>query len=84
MLQIQKSLGEKGVEDPANGWMILLAVVCYLAPAYVPTLETVQRYRTIIDTEEVKCYDLGAHITYMASSPDGNLLALGTEKGLYM
>ena len=84
MLQIQKSLGEKGVEDPANGWMILLAVVCYLAPAYVPTLETVQRYRTIIDTEEVKCYDLGAHITYMASSPDGNLLALGTEKGLYV
>lgn len=78
---VQRALGGTG---SSNKWMVFLALACYLAPAYIPTMEGVRLQRLILDTQEVTRYELGAYITYMAGSPDGSLLALGTEKGLYV
>ena len=78
---VQRALGGTG---SSNKWMVFLALACYLAPAYIPTMEggRLQLQRLLDKNSEIKCYAVGSHITSLAGSPDGSLLALGTEKGL--
>ena len=67
--------------------MVVVAIVCYLAPA-LPTWDSMQSSmnlrKDLNQALKVKTYRVGEAIDYMAGSPDGSLLALGTEKGLYV
>lgn len=64
--------------------IIFLMLLCYAAPrmdfSWSRIVGVFDRYTASV----VKVYDVGSRIEYMAGSPDGNLLALGTEKGLYV
>ena len=66
---------------------VVVAIVCYLAPA-LPTWESVQSSmnlrKDLNQAPNVKTYRVKEAIDCMAGSPDGSLLALGTEKGLYV
>ena len=80
---------EKGIEireDPwyVQGGIICLMVLCYLAPGLHLSWSSITGMIDRYTASEVKVYDVGSYIAYMAGSPDGNLLALGTEKGLYV
>ena len=67
--------------------MVVVSIVCYLAPA-LPAWDSVQSSRNLREelnqAPEVKIYRVKEVINCMAGSPDGSLLALGTEKGLYV
>lgn len=67
--------------------MVVVAIVCYLAPA-LPTWDSLQSSmnlrKDLNQALKVKTYRVGEAIDCMAGSPDGGLLALGTEKGLYV
>ena len=67
--------------------MVVVAIVCYLAPA-LPTWDSLQSSmnlrKDLNQALKVKTYRVGEAIDCMAGSPDGSLLALGTEKGLYV
>ena len=62
-----------------DAMMVVVAVVCYLAPA-LPAWDSIQ----FSQAPNVKTSRVGEAIDCMAGSPDGGLLALGTEKGLYV
>ena len=67
--------------------MVVVAIACYLAPA-LPTWDSLQSSRNLRkdlnQAPNVKTYRVGETIDCMAGSPNGSLLALGTEKGLYV
>ena len=67
--------------------MVVVAIVCYLAPV-LPAWDSMQSSRNLRkelnQAPEVKIYRVKEVIDCMAGSPDGSLLALGTEKGLYV
>ena len=67
--------------------MVVVAIVCYLAPA-LPAWDSLQSSmnlrKDLNQALKVKTYRVGEAIDCMAGSPDGSLLALGTEKGLYV
>ena len=74
----------------ADRWdaaMVAAAIVCYLAPA-LPAWDSVRSSmslkKQLKQAPEVKVYRVKEAIDCMAGSPDGNLLALGTEKRLYV
>ena len=66
---------------------VVVAIACYLAPA-LPAWDSIQSSMTLKrelrQAPEVKVYRVKEAIDCMAGSPDGNLLALGTEKRLYV
>ena len=66
---------------------VVVAIACYLAPA-LPAWDSMQSSRNLREelnqAPEVKIYRVKEVINCMAGSPDGSLLALGTEKGLYV
>ena len=67
--------------------MVVVAVVCYLAPA-LPAWDSLQSSmnlrKELNQAPNVKTYRVKEAIDCMAGSPNGSLLALGTEKGLYV
>ena len=74
----------------ADRWdaaMVAAAIVCYLAPA-LPAWDSVRSSmslkKQLKQAPEVKVYRVKEAIDCIAGSPDGNLLALGTEKRLYV
>ena len=83
---INKEKGIEPREDPwyVQGGIICLMVLCYLAPGLHLSWSSITGMIDRYTASEVKVYDVGSYIAYMAGSPDGNLLALGTEKGLYV
>ena len=83
---INKEKGIEPREDPwyVQGGIICLMVLCYLAPGLHLSWSSITGMIDRYTASDVKVYDVGSYIAYMAGSPDGNLLALGTEKGLYV
>ena len=83
---INKEKGIEPREDPwyVQGGIICLMVLCYLAPGLHLSWSSITGMIDRYTASEVRVYDVGSYIAYMAGSPDGNLLALGTEKGLYV
>ena len=88
--QLMAAVGELRGSSRADRWdaaMVAVAIVCYLAPAF-PAWDSVQSSmrlkRELKQAPEVKVYRVKEAIDCMAGSPDGNLLALGTEKRLYV
>lgn len=53
---------------------------CYLAPTLGLNLNWIE----MLGTSSIRQYDLNAEIQHMAGSPDGKLLALGTQKGVFV
>ena len=86
-LMLAAGLGDRPRADRWDAAMVAVAIVCYLAPA-LPAWDSVQSSITLKkqlkQAPEVKVYRLKEAIDCMAGSPDGNLLALGTEKRLYV
>ena len=86
-LMLAAGPGDRTRADRWDAAMVAVAVVCYLAPA-LPAWDSIQSSMTLKrelkQASEVKVYRLKEAIDCMAGSPDGNLLALGTEKRLYV
>nr|WP_315102885.1 hypothetical protein [uncultured Fretibacterium sp.] len=86
-LMLAAGLGDRTRSDRMDAVMVAVAVVCYLAPA-LPAWDSIQSSMTLKrelrQAPEVKVYRVKEAIDCMAGSPDGNLLALGTEKRLYV
>jgi len=83
---INKGKGIEPREDPwyVQGGIIFLMLLCYLAPGLHLSWSSLAGMIDRYTASDVEVYDVGSYIAYMAGSPDGNLLALGTEKGLYV
>mgnify|MGYP000559377793 FL=1 len=88
--QLMAAVGELSGSSRADRWdaaMVAVAIVCYMAPA-LPSWDSIQSSMTLKrelkQASEVKVYRVKEAIDCMAGSPDGNLLALGTEKRLYV
>ena len=83
---INKGKGIEPREDPwyVQGGIIFLMLLCYLAPGLHLSWSSIAGMIDCYTASDVEVYDVGSYIAYMAGSPDGNLLALGTEKGLYV
>ena len=86
-LMLAAGPGDRTRADRWDVAMVAVAVVCYMAPA-IPAWDSVQSSmrlkRELKQAPEVKVYRVKEAIDCMAGSPDGNLLALGTEKRLYV
>lgn len=86
-LMLAAGPGDRPRADRWDAAMVAVAIVCYLAPA-LPAWDSIQSSMTLKrelkQASEVKVYRLKEAIDCMAGSPDGNLLALGTEKRLYV
>ena len=88
--QLMAAVGELSGSSRADRWdaaMVAVAIACYLAPA-IPAWDSVRSSmslkKQLKQAPEVKVYRVKEAIDCMAGSPDGNLLALGTEKRLYV
>ena len=80
---------EKGIASKEDPWfvptgIVFLMLLCYLAPGIDFSWSSIVRVFDHYSAPAVKVYDVGSRIAYMAGSPDGELLALGTAKGLYV
>ena len=86
-LMLAAGLGDRPRADRWDAAMVAAAIVCYLASA-LPAWDSIQSSmslkKQLKQAPEVKVYRLKEAIDCMAGSPDGNLLALGTEKRLYV
>ncbi len=86
-LMLAAGPGDRPRTDRWDAAMVAAAIVCYLAPA-LPAWDSIQSSmslkKQLKQAPEVKVYRLKEAIDCMAGSPDGNLLALGTEKRLYV
>nr|WP_314719233.1 hypothetical protein [uncultured Fretibacterium sp.] len=86
-LMLAAGPGDRTRADRWDAAMVAVAIVCYLAPA-LPAWDSIQSSitlkRELKQAPEVKVYRVKEAIDCMAGSPDGNLLALGTEKRLYV
>ena len=86
-LMLAAGLGDRPRADRWAAAMVAAAIVCYLAPA-LPAWDSIQSSmslkKQLKQAPEVKVYRVKEAIDCMAGSPDGNLLALGTEKRLYV
>ncbi|WP_347712399.1 hypothetical protein [uncultured Fretibacterium sp.] len=86
-LMLAAGLGDRPRADRWDAAMVAVAVACYLAPA-LPAWDSVRSSmslkKQLKQAPEVKVYRVKEAIDCMAGSPDGNLLALGTEKRLYV
>ena len=86
-LMLAAGPGDRTRADRWDAVMVAAAVVCYMAPA-IPAWDLVRSSmslkKQLKQAPEVKVYRVKEAIDCMAGSPDGNLLALGTEKRLYV
>ena len=86
-LMLAAGLGDRTRADRWDAAMVAVAIVCYMAPA-LPAWDSVRSSmslkKQLKQAPEVKVYRVKEAIDCMAGSPDGNLLALGTEKRLYV
>ena len=86
-LMLAAGPGDRTRADRWDAAMVAVAIVCYMAPA-LPAWDSIQSSmslkKQLKQAPEVKVYRVKEAIDCMAGSPDGNLLALGTEKGLYV
>ena len=86
-LMLAAGPGDRTRADRWDAAMVAVAVVCYMAPA-IPAWDSIQSSMTLKrelkQAPEVKIYRVKEAIDCMAGTPDGNLLALGTEKRLYV
>ena len=86
--QLMSAVGGAGGSSRAGRWdamMVVVLIVCYLAPG-LPAWDSsaMSLRKQFREAALVENYRLEKGIDYMAGSPDGNLLALGTEQGLYV
>ena len=84
-LMLAAGPGDRTCADRWDAAMVAVVIVCYLAPA-LPAWDSVRSSmslkKQLKQAPEVKVYRVKEAIDCMAESPDGNLLALGTEKRL--
>ena len=86
-LMLAAGPGDRTRADRWDVAMVAVAVVCYMAPA-IPAWDSIQSSMTLKrelkQAPEVKIYRVREAIDCMAGTPNSNLLALGTEKRLYV
>ena len=78
----------KSVSDAPSGlsrlFAVLLLLFCHVFPFTNFEVHNLAGWLTTFNIEKAKPYVLDSRIQHMASSPDGKLLALGAEEGIYV